>query len=108
MAIIDQAIAVYVGEAVTLNFTMAPVESIAGWTLLFTVTRAQGSSTKVIEQAGEIVSAVAGTFRFQLMTEQNAVLPAAYHYDVWRTDAGNERLLALGTYTVANESRLPV
>ena len=106
MAIIDQAIGpVYYGEDVTLNFTMTPVENITGWTLQLTVTRALGSVTKVIQKTGEIISGAAGTFRFILVTTDTDVAPEVYQYDVWRTNAGNERLLAIGTFTIADQSR---
>lgn len=107
MAIIDQTIRVYVGEAVALDFTMTPVEDISGWTLAFTVTRALGSATKKIQQAATVTNGPLGTFTVPLTALQTDHLPATYHYDVWRVDAGSERLLAIGDFELAVNARQP-
>ena len=107
MAVLNQNFTVYRGEDVTLNFTMDPVIDIAGWTLKFTAVKAVGQSTKAIDADGAVVSGPAGTFRVQLPKLKTNIEPRAYVYDVWRTDPGNERLLALGTVTVAGVARNP-
>jgi hypothetical protein len=97
-------IAIYRGEDVTLPFTMDPVENITGWTLLMSVSLASGV---VFTQAGAVVSGPAGTFTVALTDTQTELLLASevYDYDVWRTDAGAERVLARGTLRVLSVAR---
>lgn len=104
---IETDIELFRGEAVTLNFTMDPVEDISGWTLAFTAARSLGDPTKSIEEAGVVVSGAAGTFKVVLETAQTDLSAGVYHYDVWRTDAANERVLAIGTMTISDVVRLP-
>lgn len=100
------AITVYRGEDIQLDFTMSPVENITGWTLLFTV---EGSShaTKLISKAGVIVSGAAGTFKVTLTATETDIRAGVYQYDFWRTDSGSNRALAVGTFTVSDVARHP-
>jgi hypothetical protein len=102
-----QRIEIYQGEAVTLNFTLAPVENIAGWTLLFTAAEYFGSAAKLFSQAGEIVSAANGTFKVDLPASKTDIAHQKVTYDVWRTDTGFERVLAAGILNILGTARLP-
>jgi hypothetical protein len=120
MAVLDQDVVVYRGEAVTLNFTMDPVVDITGWTFLFSVAALSARerqfsatrliavpATKVISQAGAILVAAAGTFSVALTALQTDLATGLYEYDVWRTNAGSETLLAAGRFVVGGVVRLP-
>ena len=108
MALIDQTIQIYRGEAIILPFTMAPVENIGGWTLRFTVTRAANKSTKILGPLPMIIdSAIDGTFHVTLSEEQTDLKPASYRFDVWRTDEGLEQAKAIGVFVILGNSRVP-
>lgn len=109
MAIIDQDFTIYRGAAPTLNFTMTPTADITGWTIVFTVARALGSSTKgIVSQTASVTNGPGGLFSVPLTALQTNIRPAEYEYDVWRVDAGLEEPLAFGTLTIADVVRLPV
>jgi hypothetical protein len=97
-------IAIYRGEDVALPFTMDPVENITGWTLLMSVS---GGGAVVFTKAGVVTSGPSGTFSVSLTDAETELLSASevYDYDVWRTDAGAERVLARGTLRVLSVSR---
>ena len=106
MAVMNQLISVYRGEHVPLGFTMSPVENISGWTFLLSV--APGPyTTKTFTVAGDIVVAADGTFAFTMDADVTAPLLGEYVYDVWKTNANAERLLAEGPFRVLNVVRLP-
>ena len=103
---VTQTIEVYRGEQATLNFTMTPVENILGWTIHFTVAKKANVSTKLIGPL--LVPALAsGIFRVQLTEELLNLNPGSYFYDAWRTDEGQEQVLALGTFLVIGNARVP-
>ena len=107
-ALVDQTITVYRGQAVVLNFTMSPVENIAGWTLMFTVTKATNKSIKLLGPlAMTVVNGPAGTFQLALTEEQLDLKPAIDRFDVWRTDEGLEDPKAIGSFVVLGSSRVP-
>lgn len=97
------AIEIYLGEDVELPFSYTPAEDISGWTLLMTV-RGSGIS---LEVDGVIDNAVDGTFTFTLMAEDYETIfrAGSYSYDVWRTDAGSQRCIAAGLFTILAVSR---
>ena len=103
------SVTMYRGEEVLLNFTLVPVEDISGWTILLTVAKAQDSATKYFAKAGAIVDAVNGEFSVAIDPVDTAGLKAgSYFYDVWRMDAGAERVLAAGAFVVTGNARLPI
>lgn len=108
MAIIDQEISMFHGEARGLDFTMTPVEDITGWTIAFTVTRALQTADKLIGPVvATVVSGPDGTFTVDLASADTQLIPDTYGYDVWRTDPGGERLLAIGDFIITGQVRLP-
>ena len=98
-------ITIYRGEDVQLNFTLAPVIDITGYTLAFAVEGV--AHAKLIEAAGVVVSGPAGTFSVTLADTDTDIKAGAYQYDVWRTDAGSERVLAVGIFRVKDNARHP-
>jgi len=107
-ALTDQTIVLYRGEAVTVNFTMAPVEDISTWTLQFTVTKAANKSLKMLGPLSmSIISGVLGTFKIALTEEQLDIAPGSYRFDVWRTDEGTEQVKAIGVFLILGNSRVP-
>lgn len=105
----EQTITIYRGEAPVLNFTMSPVPDggIAGWTLEFTVAKKANSVTKMLSATPTIVSGVAGTFKATLTSTQTDIAPGAYWFDVWRTDAGLEEVIAAGEFVIVGVARIP-
>lgn len=101
-----QSITVYRGERATLDFTMSPVEDIAGWHIHFTVAKKENSTTKLIGPV-EATILVSGQFRVSLDEEDLDLTPGSYAYDVWRTDEGFEEVLALGSFVVTGNARVP-
>lgn len=104
-----QTISIYRGEVITLDFAMSPVPEggIDGWTLAFTVARSRNSAVKLIEKVPGVVDAMAGTFRVILdAVDSEGIHPGAYYFDVWRTDEGEERVLALGPFEVRAVARI--
>jgi hypothetical protein len=107
---INQTIEIYRGEEVELPFTLTPVTDISGWTIQFTVAKGPNSSIKTIDtMAGTITSAVDGEFSVNLTAEvTGGINPGNYYYDVWRTDADSERVIAAGLFRVLPVARLPL
>jgi hypothetical protein len=103
----EQTITIYRGEAPVLNFTLAPVVDISGWTLKFTVAKKSNSVTKMCSATPTILSGPAGTFRATLTAAQTDIAPGAYFFDVWRLDAGFEEVLASGEVVVVGVARIP-
>lgn len=97
-------IEIYRGEAVELGFTMNPVVNITGWNLEMTIEDAPAAKRTTV--GAEIVSGVAGTFKVELDAADTAALaPRKYQYDVWRTDSGSERVVAIGDFVVLDVAR---
>ncbi len=93
---------IYKGEDVRIDFTMDPVEDITGWTLEFNVKGAPA----LTDIAGVVDSGPNGTFHFDLTDDlSDSLPPGRYVYDVWRTDAGAERVLAIGAFVVLDVAR---
>jgi len=103
---INEAIVIYQGEVINLNFTMTPVVNITGFTFELNIATSRANTVKIITQAGAIVSGPAGTYTIALTRAQtNTLTPNVYAYDVWRTNAGNERILTTGDFTVKDPVR---
>lgn len=103
---VTQTIQVYRGEQATLDFAMTPNESITGWTIHFTVAKKQNASAKML---GPLVASnpSPGVFRVVLTEEQLDINPGTYFFDAWRTDEGQEQVLALGPFVVLGNARVP-
>jgi hypothetical protein len=96
-------ITIYRGEDVTLSFTMDPVVDITGWTLTFSVRNYAGV---VFTKTATVTSAVDGTFTIAVVdTDSDSLIPGTYLYDVWRTDEGSERVVAIGSFVVNKVAR---
>lgn len=96
-------ITVYRGEDRLIEVTMEPVVDITGWTLLLSV---HGVGETIFTKDGTITSAENGTFTFTLADDDTAELrPGRYTYDVWRTDSGSERVVAIGEFIITDVAR---
>jgi hypothetical protein len=88
------------GEDVLLNFNLSPPQDITGWTLTGTVKDKLGGTvqftfTPTITDAGK------GLFQVAWSRAQTSALnPGDYVWDVRRTDAGNNSVLANGEITL--------
>ena len=95
------------GEDVTLNFTMAPVVDITGWTLSFKV-KQTATDAALLTIAGSVTVGASGTFGVALTAAQTTTLGVGtYVYDAWRTDSGAATALTYGTVTVKGTPRVP-
>lgn len=103
----EQAVTIYRGEPVQLNFALDTPADISGWTLAFTLARAKNGATKLLTQTPEIVDVEVGSFKVLIGSEDTDLEPESYWWDVWRTDEGNERLIAIGSLTIQPDVRLP-
>jgi len=102
MAIGTATITVYRGEDVDLPFTHTG--AITGWTIVLSV---RGVSGVVLSKSATPVDAGAGTYKFPLVdTDTDSLRPGTYTYDVWRTDADSERVLALGSFVLIAGARV--
>lgn len=110
MAVALQTLLVYRGERVSVTFTMTPAESIAGWTLVFTVAAAfDQAPPKLLTVTPTIVDGPNGVLRVDLTAAQTAGLAVGhYAFDLWRTNPGSEEVLALGAFLVEPNVRVPV
>lgn len=104
----NDKISIYRAEAVVLNFTMTPVEDITGWTLALTVAAEYDQAPpKTITKAGVVTDGPAGKSSVTLTSAETNVTVGAYKYDLWRTDVGQERPLAVGVFNVLPSARIP-
>lgn len=83
-----------------LDFTMDPVENIAGWTIVFVMKKTADEGRELSHVSGVVVSGPAGTFTVTIPAADLDVDPGDYVYQVWRTDVGSRAPLAFGTITV--------
>lgn len=95
-----QTITCYRREDIAPTFTMDPVENITGWTLLFSVAAQPNDTVKLFQKTPTITSGPAGTFQVAIANEDTDREPGTYAWDVRRTDAGSERVLALGNFVI--------
>lgn len=101
-----QDISFYLGEAVTLTFTMDPVESVAGWNVKLTVKNdaTDADADKLLQVSGTLTDALNGEFQFAVTHAQTVALGVGqYAYDVQRVDNGSEVVLSIGTLYVTQE-----
>ena len=99
---------VYKGEAVSLDFTMDPVEDISGWTLQFTLKSRAADAVILLSVEGAVVDGESGTFAIPLAHADTIDLDAGvYAYDVQRIDAGSEYPVSVGKFTVKQEVLYP-
>jgi len=104
----QQSLEIWRGETLSVTWTMAPVEDVTGWLFLMTFSKQPDSSQKVLQVAPAVSDAPAGKFAVILSSAQTALLaPGRYSWDVWRNNAGQERLLAFGVVTVRANARFP-
>jgi hypothetical protein len=96
------------GEPLRLDFALIPPANIAGWTLVFTLAANRNMIDKLLTSSVfTVTDESTGVFNFLLPTEQTDREPRSYWWDVWRVDAGQERLLAIGYITITGVVRLP-
>lgn len=102
------------GEDIPLNVTIYTTDDgttpqdITGWTLEFNLTKTRDNPTKLVTKSGSIVSAAAGTATVTLDdTDTDGLASGEYKYDIARTNAGYERTLVKGTFTIEGNSRIP-
>jgi hypothetical protein len=110
----DDKISIWRAEAVTLNFTVQQTddlpsdpENITGWTLAFTVASMFEALPKTLTKAGTVVDGPNGKCSVALTAAETNVAVGFYKYDLWRTDTGQERPLAVGVFNVLPSARIP-
>jgi len=111
----DDKISIYRAEAVVLNFTVrqtdeptAAVENITGWTLAFTVASVYDAQPpKILTKAGTVTDGPGGKCSVSLTAAETNVAVGTKKYDLWRTDTGAERPLAVGVFNVLPSARIP-
>jgi hypothetical protein len=111
------------GEAITFDFivnerdpetgemTSTP-RDISGWTLEMTLARDLNVSPKIWTESGTVLNGPTGEGRVELAggtggSSRTNLEPGAYQADLWRTDAGEEELLAIIDVTVRGVVRHP-
>lgn len=111
----DDRVSIYRAEAALLNFTVrtedredAPLEVITGWALTFTVAADYDAATKLLTKAGTIVDGPNGKASVALTATEMNIAIGSYRYDLWRTDTGQQRPLAVGVFRVLGSARVPV
>lgn len=111
----NDKIQVYRAEAVTLSFTVrasddaaAPAADITGWTLSFTVaTEYNQAPPKSVTKAVAVTDGPNGRCTVTLTAAELNLTIGRYVYDLWRTDTGQERPLAVGIFDVLPSARVP-
>lgn len=102
------------GDDITLNVQIYTTdegttpENITGWTLQFNLTKTRDNPTKLITKAGTLATPASGTATVTIDdTDTDGLSSGQYFYDIARTDAGYERTLVKGTFTIEGNSRVP-
>jgi hypothetical protein len=110
----NDKISIWRAEAVTLNFNVQQTddlpsdpENITGWTLAFTVAPIFDSPTKTLTKAGTVTDGPNGKCSVALTATETNIAVGSYKYDLWRTDAGQERPLSVGVFNVLPSARIP-
>lgn len=98
---------IYPGEDVEIPYTPrdSPATDITGWTIKMYVRRQARTGSVLFTADGVITTAASGLFKMPLSQAQTLRLPGDYCYDVWRIDAGFNRLLATGKLTLGEVAR---
>lgn len=107
MAQLNNLLTPYKGEALQLNFTMTPVTDLTSWTIVFTLRKNATDAVSILSINATIVSAPAGTFRISLTKAQTSLVAGTYQYDIFRTDAGSEACLSIGTFVINQDVLTP-
>jgi hypothetical protein len=96
----------YPGEDLPIDYSPrdAPVD-ITGWTIVLFVRREFLTGSVLWTETAVITTAASGLFRVSLQHANTLRRPATYYYDVWRTDTGNNRCLAIGKLEMPNVAR---
>lgn len=102
-----QNIDVYRKEDIGITFTLDPVESIAGWTTVFTVRKSYQSPTTMFTINGVITDASGGVFSVTIPAATMDIAPGRYVFDAVRTNVGNVAVLAIGEFNVRSGVRTP-
>lgn len=90
----SDSIELFRGEDRVLVFQMNPVEDVTGWTLQIDI-----NLPTPISKAAAVSNGAAGTMAATLVdTETDSQASGTYQYELWRTDAGLERVLAQGPF----------
>lgn len=99
---------IYKGEYVNLIFTQTPLTDITGWTISFRVKIDHSDSTPLLTVNATLTTPSVGVYTCSITSAQTAALSAGkYAFDVWRTDAGSEAILAIGNMIVKGSVRVP-
>jgi hypothetical protein len=80
---------------------------VTGWTTRLTIRKNAIADPVILNPAGVIVSPLGGVFKVVLTKAQTTQPAGAYAADFWRTDAGSETALGVGSFTVQQESLNP-
>lgn len=107
MAAQPQATSIWRGEPLDLDFAMSPPQSIAGWSIVFSMTTKPGVEP-FHTQAATVLDENAGTYRVSLSGQLTDRDPRSYWWDVWKTGPGTPRLLAIGYTTIRAVVRRPI
>lgn len=93
------------GEDVTIDFTMAPVVDVSGWTVVFTLKDQLGGSTQSgFPITATIVDGPRGKFRLAVPSSATSSIPVGrYVWDCRRTDSGNRTTVADGYLDLKQE-----
>lgn len=110
-----QQLTAYRGEDAAYPFAPPAAENITGWAIAFHLSAAPGgallSGYPLTTAGGAVVitSAAAGQFSVTIPAALTTALSAGttYHWDVWRTDAGQRERLAGGTLRAKEPVRRP-
>lgn len=109
----ESTLLVYRGEDVAIPFvaytadTGTTAEDITGWTLVFTVSEAKDSPSKLIQKTCSHVSDAAGTFAATLLNADTDIRPGLYFWDVYRTDSGSMRCIGFGGFKIQGTANRP-
>lgn len=95
-------ISLFRGEDVIQPFVMSPVVDITGWVIEFTIRLPNG---RRLVKTATVTDGPAGEFEVALSAEDTDIPQGAYLYTTFRTDAGSERALAVGRFTVKPTAR---
>lgn len=93
-------ISVYLGGTINLVFTMSPVTDITGWTIVYTM-RGLLVTTLVLTISATLTDPTAGVFTVPFTRAQSILLRGEYMYDIWRTNAGFETPVSVGSIIFA-------
>jgi len=103
-----QYVETLLGEDRAFRVTMQPATNIAGWSLAFRVKRQGTDDTVLIEKTTanlgvNVVDPANGVFDVLILkadTTDAAVGAGSYEWNLFRTDSGNEILLARGYWSI--------